>query len=115
MAFADIPLFAGPMEFMRAIKNASYFFTDSFHGSIFAIHFEKRFYTLRRFKEDASNNQNSRVENLFSLLGLSDYFVGDENLDKITNLPLIDYEKVKGIIASERERSLRYLKESLER
>ena len=115
VAFADIPLFAGPMEFMRAIKNASYFFTDSFHGSIFAIHFEKRFYTLRRFKEDASNNQNSRVENLFSLLGLSDYFVGDENLDKITNLPLIDYEKVKGIIASERERSLRYLKESLER
>ena len=51
-------------------------FTDSFHGTIFAIHFERRFYTLETFWEQAENNQNSRIENLFSKIGFTGLFLG---------------------------------------
>lgn len=112
---ADELLFAGPIEFLRAIKDSSWFFTDSFHGTIFAIHFERHFYTLKRFKEQAENNQNSRIENLFSKLGLQDYFVDESGLSVIPALLAIDYNLVKEKIAIERERSLSYLKKSLER
>ena len=100
---------------LRTIRGASCFFTDSFHGTIFAIHFERRFYTLKRFREQAENNQNSRIENLFSKLGLQDYFLDESGLSVIPTLPGIDYNLVKERMSIERERSLSYLKKSLER
>lgn len=110
----DKALFAGPLEFLQQISGASYVFTDSFHGTIFSIHFEKRFFTLKRFKEDAENNQNSRVVSLFSRLGLEDYFIDEEGLPRISSLPPIDYVQVKEKISKERTRSLEYLKNFLE-
>ncbi len=115
LRYTDESLFAGPIEFLRAIRRSCYFFTDSFHGTIFAIHFERRFYTLKRFSEHAENNQNSRIENLFSKLGLQDYFLDESGLSVIPTLPGINYNMVKEIMAIERERSLSYLKKSLER
>lgn len=110
----NISLFAGPLEFLQEIKGASYFFTDSFHGSIFAIHFEKSFCTLKRFQDTAVNNQNSRIENLFSRLDLMDYFIDENGLSQIPALPPIDYRRVKENISKERMHSLDYLKNSLE-
>ena len=115
LGYSDESLFAGPIEFLRTIRGASCFFTDSFHGTIFAIHFERRFYTLKRFREQAENNQNSRIENLFSKLGLQDYFLDESGLSVIPTLPGIDYNLVKERMSIERERSLSYLKKSLER
>lgn len=111
---ADVPLFSGPLEFLQEIKGADYFFTDSFHGSIFAIHFEKRFWTFKRFLEDSRNNQNSRVENLFSKLEMESYFIGKSDLGGLSSLPNIDYVRVKSLLSVEREHSLNYLKQSLE-
>lgn len=114
LACADEALFVGPLDFLKQIRDADYFFTDSFHGSVFAIHFEKRFYTLKRFKETEGRNQNSRIENLFSLCGLMDYFLGEDELERIPYLSSVDYVPVKQAIARERELSLLYLKTSLE-
>lgn len=114
LEYADNILFAGPIEFLQAINDSYWFFTDSFHGTIFAIHFQKRFITLKRFKEGAENNQNSRIENLFSKFGLQDYFVDESYLSVVPTLPVIDYNLVKKKIKIERERSLLYLKKSLE-
>lgn len=114
LACADEALFVGPLDFLKQIRDADYFFTDSFHGSVFAIHFEKRFFALKRFKETEGRNQNSRIENLFSICGLMDYFLGEDELERISRLPCIDYVSVKQAIARERESSLLYLKTSLE-
>lgn len=110
---ADISLFSGPIEFLQEVKNASYFFTDSYHGSIFAVIFEKRFWTFKRFKDGERNNQNSRIEDFFRILGLSDYFVDNIDLREIINIPPINYDKVKQVIQVERMRSMDYLKYSL--
>lgn len=65
---------------------------------------------MKRFREQAENNQNSRIENLFSKLGLQDYFLDESGLSVIPTLPGIDYNLVKERMSIERERSLSYLK-----
>lgn len=115
LRYSNIPLFIGPMEFLKELKNAAYIFTDSFHGSIFAIHFKKRFWTFKRFNDNEENNQNSRIIDLFSILGIADYFVDEfDFIDKL-NLPNINYDMVNEKITVERDYSLNYLKSALER
>lgn len=111
--FADIPLYVGPLEFLSEIRNSTYFFTDSFHGSVFGILFERDFYTFKRFKDGAKNNQNSRVLNLFEKLNLLDRFLSEEELNSVENLVLIDYPLVRERLKLEREKSLSFLKGAL--
>lgn len=114
LSYADEPLFVGPIDFLKEIKNSTYFFTDSFHGSIFAIIFEKRFLTFKRFNDKEKNNQNSRIEDLFSILGLSDYFVDNLYVGNEINLFPTDYSFARKMIQLERMHSMSYLAHSLE-
>lgn len=111
--FADVVLAAGPQEFVTAIKYARVIFTDSFHGTIFSLHYQKEFYTFKRFDDDAPNNQNSRVNNLLQLAGLKRHFIDKDSLSLIESLPAIDYEIVDFSLSREREKSIQYLKDSL--
>lgn len=76
--FADMPerlfysnsenfAFAGPEEFLWYVNNAELVFTNSFHGTIFSILFEKPFYTYT-----AEREMLSRVIYLTEMLGLED-------------------------------------------
>lgn len=112
--FANKLLTAGPREFLSAIKYAKVVFTDSFHATIFSLHFRKMFYTFKRFADDDPNNQNSRVNNLLQLVELQNHFVSMDNLKKLDCLPAIDYDKVELKLLSERNKSIQYLKEALE-
>ena len=113
LSYGDEALFCGPVDFMQAIKDAEIFFTDSYHGSIFALQFEKVFYTFKRFSDSSPQNQNSRIEHLFSKIGIENYFIGEEDLDKMKHLPLIDYVQVKQKISEYREHSISYLSKAL--
>jgi len=111
--YADEIISCGPIGFLKAIKQSTYFITDSFHGSIFAVQFEKNFCTLKSFKDDSLLNQNARIANLFSKLGLSDYYLGEKDLDKIESLLPIDYLSVNPKLINLREDSLFYLRNAL--
>jgi len=106
-------IFGGPLEFLEEIKNATYVITDSYHGTIFSLIFEKKFYTLKRFSVDADNNQNSRVENLFSMIDTTDYFIGENDMQRINTLSPLDYMKIKTILSEQREESINYLSNAL--
>lgn len=54
---------AGPLEFIRLIKNAEYVFSASFHGLAFSIIYGKQFFTS--FKANSG-----RAESLLNLLGI---------------------------------------------
>ena len=62
---------AGPGEFVNLIANASYICTDSFHGTIFSIMYNKNFFTFMRFSDSQKSSMNSRVKNILSIVGLS--------------------------------------------
>ncbi|MGN0048629.1 MAG: polysaccharide pyruvyl transferase family protein [Bacteroides sp.] len=106
-------LAGGPIEFLKAIKHASYVFTDSFHGTIFSIHFEKRFITFKRFSESDSQNQNSRISNLLGKLNLEEYFIGKDNWEEIDRLRQIDYSEVSRYLQKECTLSIDYLRNAL--
>lgn len=99
---------AGPSEFIDYIKNCKIMFTDSFHGTVFSIIFEKPFIVYDRI---GINNMFTRISTLLSKLGLEKRMKVNNDLNE--DLLIVDYERCNCIIQNERENSLRYLKDSL--
>ena len=56
--FADF----GPAEFLNAVANAEFVLTNSFHGTVFSVLFQKEFYSISK--------GNARIDNLLRALGL---------------------------------------------
>ncbi|MCG8333035.1 MAG: polysaccharide pyruvyl transferase family protein [Proteobacteria bacterium] len=99
-----------PNDFVNHIKHARYVCTDSFHATIFSIHFEKKFLTFYRFNSKSSNSRNSRIDSLFSLLNLENrLFQGD--VSAITQD--INYKEVLIKLSKLRENSLSFLESNI--
>lgn len=99
----------GPQDFLRLLFEADYIFTDSLHGTIFSILFNKKFITFERFDNSNENCQNSRIYNLLNKLNLLNRFIGDEctNIDFIKSK--INYDNINEILEKERKKSLNFL------
>lgn len=61
---------AGPKEFVEYISNATYVITDSFHGVVFSIIFNRPFSVFERDYGGASS-QLTRIDNILLLFNLS--------------------------------------------
>lgn len=71
--FADEALYdIDPVQYAALIRDAEYVLTDSFHGSVFSILYQKKFFVMNRHRDTEVRSTNSRIETLCSTLGLSD-------------------------------------------
>ena len=61
---------AGPVEFITTIRSASLVCTDSFHATCFSLLYERPLYVIKRFSDDSSKSQNSRLVDLLELVRL---------------------------------------------
>lgn len=102
----------GPKEFISAIKNAEYVFTDSFHGAVFSIINEKQFFVFERNKKEHVS-MNSRIYDLLDNFDLNNRLLTIDNFDKVEILEKIDYKKVNSQKQKLKEKSLNFLKESI--
>ena len=93
--------------FLSAIKNCSFFVTDSFHGTCFAINFNKQFVEVLPTNGTASRNQS-----ILNLTGLTDRIIHENEDIKILEQP-IDYIKVNQTLSIERNKSIDLLKRML--
>lgn len=91
-------------DFLSYIKNCSYFITDSFHGTAFAINFNRQFIEIL-----PNNNTSSRNQSILRLTGLEDRIITDYN-DFSIYKKRIDYSNVNAILEQERIKSLNILK-----
>lgn len=107
------PIITGPTGFLSEIKNSAWVLTDSFHATIFSIHFERQFITFQRFGELLDKNIDSRVLNLLEPLGLQERHIDRDNLSSIDGLTSIDYPSVKVKLQLCRENSIKYLLKAL--
>ncbi|ELC8425428.1 polysaccharide pyruvyl transferase family protein [Clostridium perfringens] len=98
-------VFAGPREFLNLIRNASLICTDSFHGTMFSINFEKNFYSFCKMQNNDQKSENSRLQDSLEEFGLADRLISNIP-DKIEN---IDYKEVKKILNKRRKESKDYL------
>ncbi|RNC29193.1 MAG: hypothetical protein AWM53_00842 [Candidatus Dichloromethanomonas elyunquensis] len=108
------PFGIGPAEFVNLIKNAEYVFTDSFHGTVFSVLYEKKFFTFRRFQEGSSLSTNSRMHSLFNLLNLPERFITPDADVKLCLHMDTDYIAVLDRVEKYRKESLEYLINALE-
>jgi len=94
----------GPREFLGLFKNAKYVVTNSFHGTVFSINFNKNF-----FMELLPEKQkvNSRLENALNLFGLRDRQIINGKNSHIEES--IDYDRVNKILEAERQKSVGFL------
>lgn len=92
-------------NWLSYIYNSDIVITDSFHGCVFSILFNKEFYIL-------PNNAggNSRIFSLLKLVGLEDHIITDY---KKTIFEEIDWKTVNSIIDTNRNKSINYLKRAL--
>jgi polysaccharide pyruvyl transferase WcaK-like protein len=90
-------------EWVSSFIRADFVITDSFHGTCFAILFEKQFIALSN-----SSRGNARFQSLLKLVGLENRFVSD-NVDPKEMLNrmklLIDYKTVNKKLSFERAKS----------
>lgn len=97
---------AGPSEFLTLIKNAKAVITNSFHGTIFSIIFQKEFYTISR-----KSNNNSRMENILKIVGMEDRLI--DKIEELENVKGQDYKSAFDRLNKEKEKSIKFLKEAL--
>lgn len=100
---------AGPGEFISYVANADFIFTDSYHGMLFAINFEKDFLSVER--DYGQFNQSTRQKSILEQLDLLEYY----NTTGMPNQKKIDYLKVNKRLAELRESSISYLSDSLKK
>lgn len=99
----------GPREFVKSIRNASYVITDSYHGMIFSIIYNKQFFVLERFNKNNKESQNSRIYNLVNKYNLNDRLINDINDIENLQYHLINYNIVNDKLKIERKESISYL------
>lgn len=95
----------GPDEFLSLFANAEYVLTNSFHGTVFSIIFEKKFMVEVISK---SNKVNHRSKNLLEALNLGDRICS--NIDKDNWNKEINYIEVKDSLNKMRDESIKYLR-----
>ena len=107
----EAPSDIGPFDFLNLIQHAKYVCTDSFHGCVFSIIFERDFYVFKRFSDCDKMSTNNRVIGLINRMGLADRMV--ENYE-LLDLNPIDYHLVNRNLNDFRTYSMKYLTESLQ-
>ncbi|MDD5938539.1 MAG: polysaccharide pyruvyl transferase family protein [Clostridiales bacterium] len=102
---------AGPKEFLGLFQHAAFVCTNSFHGSVFSLQFQKPFFTSMSPKERAEPTF-SRIYSLLDRLGCTDRIIGLDATAAV-DAPM-DYQAVNCRLEEARADSLSYLKAALE-
>lgn len=109
--FADIILYdIGPKEWINLIRYADYICTDSFHGTVFSLIFNKIFFSFRRYNSKSVGETNSRLDSLLNIVGISSERIlsGNEKIDDVINYG-INYKQVNKNIENFRNESKEWL------
>ena len=108
------PFDVGPREWINLVANAEYVLTDSFHGTVFSILFNKMFFDFRRHNNKSKVSTNSRIDSLLDVAGISKERIlnGTENIDDVLNYK-IEYDSVNENINKFREESKEWLLNSI--
>lgn len=97
-------------DWLRGFRDAEFVLTDSFHGTVFAIIFNIPFLSIVNKSRGAA-----RFESLLKLFHLENRLI--ESIEDITDAHLkpIDFAPVNAAWNEQKEHSLRYLKDALDK
>lgn len=96
----------GPSEFLKLIDNSKLVITNSFHGIVFSIIFQKKFISI------AHSTRNTRISNVLSIIKCEDYLI-DNQVGKNVLDCVIDGTAVSKCINEYVENSKKYIEDAI--
>lgn len=103
---------ADPLDFVSLIKHADFVLTDSFHGCVFSILYDKQFVVTKR-SHIGRVAQTSRILSLLRMFGLEkQYCAGDDEIWNACN-DAIDYEHIHPLLQEQQKESRLFLDSAL--
>ena len=110
LEYADICLYnIGPQELISLIRQSDFVCTDSFHGTVFSIIFNKQFACFRRFKDEKRSSLNLRMDHLLDNLCIADRIVEVEDDIRKVYKKNIEYTKINECLEKLRNESIEFL------
>lgn len=99
----------GPRDFLTLIYNCDAFVSNSFHGTAFAIMFNKPVYVFERHRHKV----NSRMESLTRLFGISDCILRSASDCEEALQRTWDFSEINEVMVHEASKSREFLKQAL--
>jgi hypothetical protein len=97
-------------EWLHGIHDAEYVVTDSFHGTVFSLLFNKQFIVV-----DNPISGTARLKDMLEMVGLQDRLLAStKDVNKDLLQKRINYESINAILKEKRVESLNFLKKSFE-
>lgn len=104
---------ADPLDFVNLIKYARYVLTDSFHGSVFSVLYEKQFVVTKR-THIGRVAQTSRITSLLTMFGLEKQYCQYANEMHNALKTNIDYSTIYKQLKNEQKNSRAFLDNALD-
>ncbi len=99
--------YEGINDFLWYVKNAKFVITNSYHGTIFSILFERPFYTF------VVETMRSRIDTLIEIAGIENRVIETPFfINQVVEE--IDFNRIKRKIEKEKKQSLQYIKTALD-
>ena len=97
-------------QWLAAFRDASFVITDSFHGTVFSIIFERQFLTILNSKRGAA-----RFDTLRQLFGIEQHIIDFlDSPSEISNLPMVQFDDIKSNLRKLRKQSFEFIQNSLD-
>lgn len=100
--------FPSPAQWIRSFMDAEVVVTDSFHGTVFSILFNKPFWVLGNVRRG-----NTRMESLLRMFELENRMIASEDINQTDWSEPIDWNKTNCMLSDWRSRSMQFLTNAL--
>lgn len=102
-----------PAEFLYVVKHADYVLTDSFHGMVFSLKFEREFYVFHR-RQRGMENMFGRIGELLRWLGLSEREQARDGIQEMLPVDGSKWMEIGGKLDAEREKTMEMMRRVME-
>lgn len=99
-----------PAEFLYVVKHADYVLTDSFHGTVFSIKFEREFYVFHR-KQQGMENMFTRISYLLERFELEGREQERGSVCETDPVSTEHWMKIREELEAEREKTMKKMRE----
>lgn len=101
-------IYPSPAKWIRSFMDAQMVLTDSFHGAVFSIIFNKPFWVLCNEGRGAA-----RFDSLLEVFGLKERMIDVQHINEINWVETIDWGRVNAIREEKKRESMLFLKSAL--
>lgn len=103
----------GPGEFVNLIANSRGVFTDSFHGTVFSIIFQRPFVVFSRPFESGCGEMNSRLDTLLKTFDFEDRRI--RNINELQEMDFdCDFQTTTKLLERKKKEAIAYLIEAFD-